>query len=98
MKKPIKLEMSCMIMSSLLHFMTSYLSFKVQYVCLLANYNENFQGENYLEIDLDMHRFSYISRKGFETFLDRLKICILDVGLTIQVFPTVPYSVFHAGL
>lgn len=61
---------------------------------LLFNYNEKpiltrpqqefFSGHNYLEVDLDIHQYTYLARNAFVRFLTRMKEVVFEIGLVIQ--------------
>lgn len=43
-----------------------------------------YRGKNYFEVDVDVHRFGYLSRFGLSNVKDRLKTCVADIGFVIQ--------------
>lgn len=42
------------------------------------------KGENYFEVDVDVHRFSYTARVGLGGVRERIKDCIFDFGFVIE--------------
>jgi len=46
-----------------------------------------FRGENYFEVDVDVHRFSYMARLGLNMLKDAVKNIIWDFGFVIQGNP-----------
>lgn len=44
----------------------------------------NVQGDNYFEVDLDIHRFGYLCRQGLTSFRQRMPNMVLDFTLVLQ--------------
>jgi len=61
---------------------------------LLSNYNEKpfmsrpqhlfFNGPNYLEVDLDIHTYTYLARNALTSFISRLKTVVWENAFVIQ--------------
>lgn len=61
---------------------------------LLSNYNDKplltrpqqrfFRGDNYLEIDVDVHCYAYLARKAFSGFIPRLATVVFENAFIIQ--------------
>ena len=41
-------------------------------------------GRNYLEIDVNMHQFSFLSRKGMHYMKDKIRDLSFDIGIMIE--------------
>ncbi|XP_075265007.1 uncharacterized protein LOC142357234 [Convolutriloba macropyga] len=43
-----------------------------------------FRGENYLEIDLDVHLYAYVARRALASFFSRLESIVYELGFVVQ--------------
>mmetsp|Transcript_16517 Transcript_16517/g.46098 ORF Transcript_16517/g.46098 Transcript_16517/m.46098 type:complete len:456 (-) Transcript_16517:81-1448(-) len=43
-----------------------------------------FRGENYLEIDLDVHLYAYVARRALASFFGRLESIVYELGFVVQ--------------
>ena len=42
------------------------------------------KGPGYVEVDIDVHRFRYVARKGAHSFLESLKSMIIDIAFVVE--------------
>lgn len=62
---------------------------------LLCNYNDKpvltrpqhrvYFGANYMEIDLDIHAWTYLARKAFSSYIPRLGTVVFENAFVVQV-------------
>ena len=51
---------------------------------LITKSGSIFTGENYVEVDIRVHRFSYLARKGLNYLQGKFSQMIFDVGFVIE--------------
>jgi len=51
---------------------------------LSRNCKSYYRGKSHFEVDVDIHRFNYVSRQGMHSFKDYLKSITLDIGFVVQ--------------
>ena len=42
------------------------------------------KGPGYVEVDIDVHRFRYVARKGAHSFLESLKSMVIDIAFVVE--------------
>jgi len=47
-------------------------------------YHTFYQGPNYIECDVDIHRYQFMARKVVGEFMPLLKQCVFDLGVVIE--------------